>query len=354
MAEKNPAYVIAARTDHKADMFRLLLAGLGGRNEGVFGPNDLVVSQHTGSNMNSSVSAGGAFMYGDENIAQGMYMGYNDAAVTLTHGSAPGTPGHTRYDLVVARARDAAYSGTTNAWALEIIAGTAAATPVDPSVPNNAIVLARVSVAYGQTTVTNANITDLRPRFAASGGIAIANSARRPGATYGNRSNNGLAAPANPYTLSAGMWIYESDTGRVLVYNGSAWVTITPVAAQVATGQTRSSAAYGDLTTVGPSVTLQTGTSALVKLTCRAESGSSPGVAAMGVAVSGASSVGAADSASLYFDLTGGAGWARRASAEVLFTGLNAGSNTFTAKYRSNGTITTTFADRVISVVGLL
>jgi hypothetical protein len=225
VAEKNPPYVLQNRTDHKSDMFRLMLSGLTGRYEGVFSPLDLIVTQDTGSNMNSRVGTGGMFVFGDENIVQGLYAGYNDAAATLTHSAAPGTPGQSRRDLVVARVEDQAYSGSTNAWSLAIVAGVAASSPVDPSIPANAVVLARVVIAFGQTTVTNANITDLRPRMVANGGVGVGNSARRPGVALGPLSINSLGGPAQAVP-EAGALFYETDTSLLQLYNGTVWVPI--------------------------------------------------------------------------------------------------------------------------------
>jgi hypothetical protein len=73
-------------------------------------------------------------------------------------------PTNPRRDLVVVRIRDAAYFGATNSWDLFVITGTPAASPVDPTIPSDGsyLLLARVAVAAGATSITNANITDLR------------------------------------------------------------------------------------------------------------------------------------------------------------------------------------------------
>jgi hypothetical protein len=388
MTEKNPAYVISARTDHAADSFRLMMAGLAGRSEGVFGPNDLLVTQDTGSNMNSRVSAGGAFMYGDANVTQGVYSGYNDANKTLTHGAAPGTAGQSRRDLVCARTQDAQYAGATNAWDLRIIAGTASASPSDPALGNNEIALARVTVAFGQTTITNANITDLRPRMFASGGIAVVNSARRPGVLYGPMSDNALASPAAPgaeegmgiyetdtdklqfYSGTAwvprgnivictsstrptafeGLVIYETDNNVMAAYNGSAWIQITPEAAEVLTSQGTTSSAYTDLATVGPAVTLTTGTKAVItihsQLNCNQVSFSN-----VSFAVSGATTLAADDTRCLSYASSSGGETGALAACVYLST-LTPGVNTFTLKYRA-GAGTSTFTSRRIVVQAL-
>src|SRR5262245_44789459 len=67
-------------------------------------------------------------------------------------------------------------------------------------------------------------------------------------------------------TPVAGMICYLTGSNVVQVYNGSKWVTISPQSATVAATQSTSSATYVDLTTVGPAVTLDTGTAVLISL----------------------------------------------------------------------------------------
>jgi hypothetical protein len=75
----------------------------------------------------------------------------------------------------------------------------------------------------------------------------------------------------------------------------------------------------------------------------------------MGFAVSGATTLAASDAQSLVAGILGGGGAPRpdmQGSATYLVTGLTAGSNTFTAKYRVDGS-TGTFANRNIIVIPL-
>lgn len=162
MSEKNPPLYLQQRTDHTAEGDRALLTSLVS-NEGVSGSGDLKVTQNGTPGMSVFVAAGKAFVKGDDNGNQGMYHVWNDATVTLAISAAD--PTNPRRDLIVARVRDAYYSGVTNAFDLYVITGTAAASPADPAVPNNCLVLARVAVAAGATSITNANITDLRSQF---------------------------------------------------------------------------------------------------------------------------------------------------------------------------------------------
>jgi hypothetical protein len=116
---------------------------------------------------------------------------------------------------------------------------------------------------------------------------------------------------------------------------------------RVATSQSTSSFSYTDLAT-SQSVTLTTGTKALVLITSGVEaSGNSTGN--MSVAVSGASTVAANDQ----WCIREAGDASRRFGGATLITGLTAGSNTFTAKFRlSNGT-SFTFFNREITVVDM-
>lgn len=124
--------------------------------------------------------------------------------------------------------------------------------------------------------------------------------------------------------------------------------------ATVATSQTTSSTAYTDLATVGPTVTVTTGTKALVILSCyMANAGGANSVStSMGFAVSGASTISAADTARLFVNTVGANGQALQATAIYEVT-LTAGSNVFTAKYKAGAAQTVTFSDRQLTIVTL-
>ena len=96
---------------------------------------------------------------------------------------------------------------------------------------------------------------------------------------------------------------------------------------------------YDDLDSpanVGPSVTLETGPAALIIVRCSSEN-SGGGSSRMAYEVSGATSLNPADNRGVGF--FGAAGGNINASDVSLWTALNPGTNTFTAKYRvSSGT----------------
>lgn len=75
--------------------------------------------------------------------------------------------GDPRIDLVVARVDidTEANANADNIGILEVIEGTPAGSPVAPSAPANSIPLATISVANGQTTFLNADVTDGRQLY---------------------------------------------------------------------------------------------------------------------------------------------------------------------------------------------
>jgi hypothetical protein len=136
----------------------------------------------------------------------------------------------------------------------------------------------------------------------------------------------------------------------VAVYNGTAWVTTTPVSATVLTGETTTSATYTDLTTVGPSVTVQTGAQAFVMIGGRMDDSGGTAQVFIAPAVSGATTIAATDTFACA--VSGQAGTQHQAVFAALVTGLTPGINTFTSKYRTAGG-TATFSNRTLTVIGV-
>lgn len=309
------------------------IAAQSGGAHGVVGFTDMQVVQHAGTPaMNVDVGAGLAFVRGTEASYQGVYQVVNDATVTVTISAADAT--NARKDLIVARIKDAGYSGGSNAFSIEVVTGTPAASPADPAVPVDCLVLARVNVAALASSILNANITDLRTYAGQIGSIPT-------------------TSAAHPTAIRPGHKIYDTDTAQELIWNGSVWVCQTPQGATVQTSQSTTSASYTDLATGGPAVTVLTGTKAIVTVGAQILSSLSGHAAMMSFAVSGATTLAAADANAAQYQA-----WANNAygqlSFQVYLTGLTAGSNTFTAKYRSdNAAATAQFAYRYISVIAL-
>lgn len=120
--------------------------------------------------------------------------------------------------------------------------------------------------------------------------------------------------------------------------------------ATVATDETRTTnAAYGDLTTPGPAVTVTVNTKAMVIVTARIY-GAGTAYPRMSFAVSGANTIAASDAHCVG---VGESNPDHRVSATTILTGLTPGSTTFTAKYHNIGSGTTHFLDRDIAVIPL-
>jgi len=146
---------------HTAENDRLTTTGSLWGASGVIRSADLAVTA-PGGTMTVSVASGWAAILGTYQTNMGTYMAYNDAAATATITTAD--PSNPRIDLVCITVNDAAYTGSLNSVAINVVKGTAAGSPTVPSTPTNSIALAQVAVAAGATSITSGNITDVRVR----------------------------------------------------------------------------------------------------------------------------------------------------------------------------------------------
>ena len=142
-------------------------------------------------------------------------------------------------------------------------------------------------------------------------------------------------------------------TGIQTIYNGSAWVCVTPVGANSATSATTTSTSYvTTLTSDGTAIsaTLSTGTSALVTINAVSYH-SSAQTNYLSFDVSGATTLAASDTngSSVAF-YTGSATGTH--SRSWIVTGLTAGTNTFRLNYKTT-TSTATYQTRSIVVQGV-
>ena len=152
--------------------------------------------------------------------------------------------------------------------------------------------------------------------------------------------------------------------GQVLTVNAGAtapeWkttaasVSFNTGVGYTATSQGTTSATYTDLATV-TSTTVTTGTKALVSIVCRTLNQSSVAGLIASFAISGATTVAADDRygvGMVFFD--SGTNMQIQSGGTFIVTGLTAGSNTFTMKFkRPDGVIAANFSQRSISVVDL-
>jgi hypothetical protein len=162
-----------------------------------------------------------------------------------------------------------------------------------------------------------------------------------------NGSTSGYVELAAPAVAGSTVLTLPATTGTVAVQGEAYGRSAT---ATVATSQTTTSTSYTDLATAGPAVTLTTGTKALVVFNLLDYS-SSTGTVYASVAISGATTLAVSDDWGTRFD-SSLANYGATQSRSVLFTGLTAGSNTFTMKYKVSS-VTGTFQARSIVVIDM-
>lgn len=172
---------------------------------GVFPGNGAMAVTAAGG-MNVAVNAGYCACPNSTSALQGGYVFGLMAAQTLSLQAASLT--YPRIDLVVACVNDL---GTDASGAVvQVVEGTPAATPALPAPPANSITLAQVAVGSAATSITSANITDVRTYVVAPGGILpIASEA---------------AAPAMP----GSQFMYNLATNGLCTGTGTAGVTALP------------------------------------------------------------------------------------------------------------------------------
>jgi hypothetical protein len=155
--------------------------------------------------------------------------------------------------------------------------------------------------------------------------------------------------------LAEGQFAYLEDTNVTQYYDGSAWQTVGPTpqtirADYIATSQSSVSTSYTDLSTVGPTVTVTTGTTAYVMIQTLASS-TVANRQFTSFAVTGASSISAGTYEIAPIEIPTGGGVSQPLVASFVVTGLTAGSNTFTMKYKSSDGNAITWAKRYIQVI---
>lgn len=210
-ATDTPTFIAAG--GETAEETRRSLGAVLGLRGGIIGPDDLAVTQNGTPNMSVDVAGGQVVIPGTEATYQGFYICENRGNTDVTIGTADST--NPRRDLVIARVRDSGYSGIADGFDITVVTGSAAASPVDPAVPDNCWVLARVSVAAGATSITNANITDLR-----TGATGYTSQNGRASALGGVVTCTSSTRPTSPHE---GMVAYETNTNAVVYYDGSTW-----------------------------------------------------------------------------------------------------------------------------------
>lgn len=160
--------------------------------------------------------------------------------------------------------------------------------------------------------------------------------------------DNMLLTPAALATVAGQLWV---STGV------NAGAMRLPTGATIATSETTASTSYVDLATVGPAVTVTTGTQAIVFVTCGLNNNTTGGSSRADFAVSGATTRAAGNTTAVIHGVALANVGSRKTAVTMLSpalgTGLTAGSNTFTMKYTQSGAGTGTFNDRHLAVLPL-
>ncbi|MER6009387.1 hypothetical protein [Streptomyces bluensis] len=151
-----------------------------------------------------------AVIQGTRATAAGAYLVTLDRTKTIdVLGTSPADTANPRHDLIVARQHDTQYGDDRSGMSVELVTGTPAAGPVDPQVTGDHIRLARIVVPKNATVITAADIFDERSYTSAAGGIV--------------RVWNDAFRPTDPHL---GMYVHQTQTHRLEVYNGSTWRTV--------------------------------------------------------------------------------------------------------------------------------
>jgi microcystin-dependent protein len=146
--------------DYPARIDRVLFDNLW--EEGVIGASSFAVTALGTPAMSVNVAAGVCVVTGGDQAFQGKYLCRSESVTSgLAIAAAPGSG--TRYDIVIVEVRDTNAGGPSGDDAIvRVVEGTASASPVDPTLPASSISLARITVASGTGSITNAMITNLR------------------------------------------------------------------------------------------------------------------------------------------------------------------------------------------------
>jgi hypothetical protein len=142
-----------------------------------------------------------------------------------------------------------------------------------------------------------------------------------------------------------------TSDGQIFVSTGPNAIAARQMVNQtILTQQTTTSNTYADLATVGPQVTVATGSRALVLFSSSIDNTVTNGAAKVSVAVSGATTIAANDQWCIARDgANSGNIW--RVGITHMFNTLTPGTNTFTMKYLVGNGGTATFINRELIVI---
>jgi hypothetical protein len=193
--------------EYSARLARNITAFIG--SEGVIATNDLKVQERAAAPaMQVEILAGRAVVDGDDIPNQRAYFAVSEETVELpVPASDPTNP---RIDLVVLRVLDSDAGVVGDEAQIQLIEGTPNVAPTVPAVPDTAIALAEIAVGANVIVILEANITDRRVS----------------------------SAPLVQPDLDdlADVDVSGAVQGDYLVYDGSEWVTGSPIGLIIALG----------------------------------------------------------------------------------------------------------------------
>lgn len=143
-------------------------------------------------------------------------------------------------------------------------------------------------------------------------------------------------------------------TGITTIYNGAAWVCVTEVFGHTLTQGSTSSTSYTTTLASGgtnPTVTISTGTTAMITISCEHTNSLNTMSNRLSVSVSGATTLAASDNFCVFNNIIT-AGSQLCLNASFILTGLTAGSNTFAISYKTTGN-TASYGNRRIIAKGV-
>ena len=241
-------------------------------------------------------------------------------------------------------------------------------------VASTVLTAANLNTAFNQKTINTQTGTTYTLVLTDQGGVITTSNASAVTVTIPPNSSVAFATGtiidfvnlgAGSLTIAAGAGVTVNGTITALAQYGftsliktatNTWSYMPPggfpasATATVATSQTTTSTSYTDLATAGPAVTVTTGTKALVIFSAYSYN-SSNASNSMSFAVSGATTIAATDNYKTTFDSTV-ATFGQQQTQGILLTGLTAGSNTFTLKYKVSSA-TGTWVTRIINVIDM-
>jgi hypothetical protein len=140
------------------------------------------------------------------------------------------------------------------------------------------------------------------------------------------RDNLAETAPAK--ATSPGSYFAVSDTNQI--------TQRTPATATLNVSESTTSTSFVDLTTLGPQVTVNTGSSALILITAEINNNTASQAGRIGITISGATSE-TPDGTTVLRQETNGTSEFNRCTMARLHTALTPGSNTFRMVYAATG-----------------